>query len=160
MDQKMRKKTIKDLQVKEYTESGGRVYFKALSGYIVSLDKSTYFEKLGRLREYFSDREPNEARRLILENLAMCAVPLEMKDYPKPQIEIYRYNLGGFTFKVSGYAEGDPVWDNPDKDIVLKRSLVDPRTGEVMEEESPWRTERNDWFWKIAKKVKKEIFGD
>jgi hypothetical protein len=153
-----RKKIERELGIKEYYEHDNHVFFKTRSGFILFLSKDVYYQKLHRLQDYFKDREPNEARRLINENLAIGAESFPMKDYPVPKIEIFRDSCWATTIKVSGYAEGDPVWDNPDKDIMLKRSLQDAR-GNIMEE-SPWRTERNDWVWELAKKIRREIFGD
>ena len=139
----IRKKIERELSIKDYYEHDNRIYFKTRSGYIVSLSKNYYFQRLHELQDYFKDREPNEAKRLIQENLAISAIPLQMKDYPVPKIEIFRDSCWATTIKVSGYAEGDPTWDNPDKDIMFKRSLTDAR-GNVLNdvEQEAWNSAR------------------
>jgi hypothetical protein len=152
-----RKKIIRDLDAgKEYVSSEGRIYFLSINKYPASLPEKYYVKRREELRKYFSDRDEKEQKRLVLENLSLLAVPLE-KDYPIPKIEIYRYNLGGFTFVVKDYAADDPVWGD-NTDIILRKSLRDARTGEVIDlEKDEWRTERNDWLTDFAIKVRDKL---
>jgi hypothetical protein len=150
-----REKVIRDLEAgKEYIEDSGRIYFRTLNGYIVFLSKNQYFERLHKLQDYFSDREPNEARRLVLENLSIGANPLE-EDLSKIKVTCVYQSGFATCFKIENYP---PSWDNTN--IMLRKSLPDMRGNSLEDiEESPWRTIRNDWFWELAKKVKREIFG-
>ena len=150
MEKKRRQKIIRDLEAgKEYTEDSGRIYFKTLSGNIVSL--SNFFERKRKLTDYFSDRPEAEKKRLVLENLAIGALPIE-EDLSNIKVTCVYKSAFATCFKIEGYPES---WS--DKDIMFKSSLTDAR-GNIMEE-SPWRTVRNDWLWEMAKKVKREIFG-
>lgn len=164
MTNKLREKVKRELQVKEYYELDNRVYFKTLNGYIVYLPKTYYFQRLHKLQDYFKDRESNEARRLILDNLGLLGVPLE-KDYPTPKVEVFP-NTAGFTMKITDYAADDPVWGD-NKDIMFKKSLTDSRGNVLSEiEQESWNSasERTSWVTdfalKIRDKLRKELVSD
>jgi hypothetical protein len=133
-----RKKIVKDLDAgKEYVEDENRIYFRTLNGYIVFLSKNQYFEKLRRLREYFEGREPNEAQRLIKENMSIGAIPIE-EDLSNVKVTCVYQSGFATCFKIEGYPES---WS--DKDIMFKHSLTDSR-GNVLNdiEQESWNTAR------------------
>jgi hypothetical protein len=133
-----REKIIKDLESgKEYIEDENRIYFRTLNGYIVFLSKNQYFERLHKLQDYFSDREPNEARKLVLENLSIGANPIE-EDVSNIKVTCVYQSGFATCFKIEGYPES---WS--DKDIMFKRSLTDAR-GNVLSDiqQESWNTAR------------------
>jgi hypothetical protein len=155
----IRKKIEQQLEVKEYYEHDNRVYFKTLSGYIVSLPKTRYFERKRELTEYFNDRPEAEKNHLVLENLSLLAVPLPTKDYQKPKIEVFRHTCWATTIKVSDYDENDPQWGD-DKDIMLKKSLTDARGNVLSEiEQESWNSasERTSWVTDFAIKIRDKL---
>lgn len=154
-----REKIIKDLEEgKEYIEDSGKIYFKSPSGYILFLSKNQYFEKLRRLREYFEDREPNEAQRLIKENMSIGAIPIE-EDLSNVKVTCTYHSGSVICVKVEGYPES---WS--DKDIMFKKSSTDSR-GNVLSdiEQESWNTarEREDpRIMEYAHKILKWLRGD
>jgi hypothetical protein len=153
------RKIIKDLESgKEYIEDSGKIYFKTLNGYIVFLSKNYYFQRLHKLQDYFSDREPNEARRLVLENLSIGAIPIE-EDVSNIKVTV-AYQSGFCTcFKIENYPAS---WD--EKDIMFKKSLADSR-GNVLSdvEQESWNTsrEREDpRIMEYARKIRNWLRGD
>jgi len=146
----LREKVIQDLDAgKEYVISGPRVYFLSINRYPVSLPKDYYFDRKRHLQEYFSKREEKEQKRLILENLSLYASPLPDKEY-HPKMEVVYQSAFCTVVKFSDYPPSEDC-----KDIHSFKGLTDVRETDI----NPWRTERNDWLWELAKKVKREIFG-
>lgn len=154
-----RKKILRDLEVKEYVKDSGRIFFKTLSGNVVSLSsEKTYFEKLRKLQSYFSDRPESEKRRLIKENLAIGAVPIE-DDISNIKMEIVHQSAFCTVLKFSNYPES---WG--EKDVMFKHSLTDIRGNVLSEiEQESWNTarEREDpRIMDFANKVLKWLRGD
>jgi hypothetical protein len=147
-----RKKIVKDLDAgKEYVEDSGRIYFKTLNGYIASLPKNYYFERLHRLQDYFRDREPSQAQKLIKENIGIGAIPLE-EDLSQMKTEKVYESCFCEVWKFSNYP---PSWDGRDVDPRRTRS---PSMRESDDwNTDPWRTERNDWVTDFALKIRDKL---
>lgn len=160
----IKKKVEKELKVKEFFELDGKVYFKSINENILWLPKNYYYDRKQRLREYFdrrTDLDPNKKERLILENLGLFAKPISDKIYD-PKFEVVYQSNAVSVIKESNYSPEDDFKEIPQR---YWKGLRDPRTGELIEEqESPWRTKRNDWLWEFGKKIRdklrKELVGD
>lgn len=141
-----RKKIENKLQSLKFFEIDNRIYFKTLSGYIVSLSKERYFERKRKLAEYFDkpDWSPKDQKRLILENLQIGAVPLPEKEY-YPKIELCYNSIFCQVYKISEYP---PELDGKDVDSKSLREKEKEVFGD------PWRTERNDWLTTKALEVR------
>jgi len=154
MDEKTRHKIIGDLEAgKEYIEYEGRIYFKSVSG-VASLPKNAYFQRLNRLKNYFKDWEkPNEVGRLILENLAIGAIPIPDREYTR-KVEIVYESAFVTVAKISDYP--------PEEDFTSPtiKELTSVRGEKLVDKESPWHTERNEWIFEYAKKIRDWLRGD
>jgi len=153
-----REKIIQDLEGKEYVQDSGRIYFKTLSGNIVSSEVSLFFKKKNELTEYFRDRPEAEKQRLIRENLAIGASPLE-EDLSTIKMEVVYQSAFCTVLKFSNYPES---WG--EKDIMFKKSLTDAR-GNVLSdiEQESWNTarEREDpRIMEFARKIRDWLRGD
>ncbi len=147
-----REKIVRDLEAgKEYVEDSSKIYFKTLNGYIVSLDKTYYFQRLHKLQDYFRDREPSQVQRLIRENLSIGAISLE-DDFGQMKAEKVYESCFCEVWKFSNYP---PSWDG--KDVDPRRT----RSPSVRESDDwnidPWRTERNDWVTHFALKIRDKL---
>jgi hypothetical protein len=156
----LKKKVERELEVKEWFEYKGKIFFISITGKLIYLPKNYYFARKEELRKYFSSRQDlNESQRAkrILENLSIFGK--ELPDDPDPR---YKKTI---TLAYQSNAVSAWIIKNypPSEDWMPHREdrLSDLRESDI----NPWDTasKRNSKYWvfarKIRDKLRKELYG-
>lgn len=152
LKKKIEKNIEKSKSFPQFYQYNYRIYFLNSYGVIVSLPSKEFLQKLDSLNSYFENRPEPEKKKLVRENLSMFASVMEDTEY-FPKLEVMYESNAVTCVKYSGYSPKEDYQE-------INERVIKTLRGETLnneEENSEWRTKRNDWLSEFARKIRDKL---